>query len=77
MGFGCLDPRFVIFFNQDFVSLFIVGGVFMFFVALLGFAGGASESITYLLPYTVIIAVTLLFQVGGIPVSLVQAVYSV
>jgi hypothetical protein len=66
MGFGCLDPRFVVFFNQDFVILFIVGGVFMFFVSLLGFAGGASESVKYLLPYSIIIAVTLLFQIMAI-----------
>jgi hypothetical protein len=59
MGFGCLGPRFVVFFNQDFVTLFIVGGVLMFFVSLLGFAGDASESIMYLLPYSITTAVTL------------------
>jgi hypothetical protein len=65
MGCGIAVSEYNIFFNKNIIICFIVAGVFMFFLSLLGFGGGYSKNLKWLLPYTILLFIIISMELAA------------
>jgi hypothetical protein len=66
LGCGIAASEYQVFFNPYIIICFVLAGVFLFFLSLLGFGGGYSANLKYLLPYTILLGVILGIQCAGL-----------